>query len=355
MKKARLAVIRRMVLALLLAGVCVVRFCPGAGEWYALRLYPSLSYALSFLASAVPFSLDEVLVLAAVTGIVVGIPWARWKGVRWKRIGCMVGEAALWMYVWFYWGWGMNYFRDSLYVRAGAAPAAYDEVRFCRFLADYTQRLNDAYVPSFSIGQVQIRDSLRTAFCRVPSCYGLSRPAAFQHPKRSCCNALYSGVGVLGYMGPFFVESHLNHDLLPQQYPFTYAHELSHLLGVSSEAEANYWAYRMCISSSDACIRWSGYFGLFGYVAVNARAALSDADYQEWLQTVRPEVKSLYLEQRSYWHAKYSPLLGTLQETLYHFYLKGNNIPSGRKNYAEVVGLLLSLPEEAAADWTREN
>ncbi len=275
MKKARLAVIRRMVLALLLAGVCVVRFCPGAGEWYALRLYPSLSYALSFLASAVPFSLDEVLVLAAVTGIVVGIPWARRKGVRWKRIGCMVGEAALWMYVWFYWGWGMNYFRDSLYVRAGAAPAVYDEVRFRCFLADYTQRLNDAYLPSFSIGQVQIRDSLRTAFCRVPSCYGLSRPAAFQHPKRSCCNALYSGVGVLGYMGPFFAESHLNHDLLPLQYPFTYAHELSHLLGVSSEAEANYWAYRMCVSSSDACIRWSGYFGLFGYVAVNARAALS--------------------------------------------------------------------------------
>ena len=73
MKKARLAVIRRMVLALLLAGVCIVRFCPGAGEWYSLRLYPSLSYALSLLASAVPFSLDEVLVLAAVTGIVVGI------------------------------------------------------------------------------------------------------------------------------------------------------------------------------------------------------------------------------------------------------------------------------------------
>lgn len=41
---------------------------------------------------------------------------------------------------------------------------------------------------------------------------------------------LISMVGVTGSMGPFFCEFTLNGDLLPSQYPATYAHELAHLL-----------------------------------------------------------------------------------------------------------------------------
>lgn len=46
-------------------------------------------------------------------------------------------------------------------------------------------------------------------------------------------NDLYSAVGVLGFMWPFFNEIQLNGELLPEQLPFCYAHELSHQLGVS--------------------------------------------------------------------------------------------------------------------------
>ena len=51
--------------------------------------------------------------------------------------------------------------------------------------------------------------------------------------------SLMSGVSVMGYIGPFFVEYNLNPQLLPVQYPATYAHEMAHVLGVSNEAEAN--------------------------------------------------------------------------------------------------------------------
>ena len=50
--------------------------------------------------------------------------------------------------------------------------------------------------------------------------------------------------GVTGSMGPFFCEFTLNGDLLPINYPATYTHELAHLLGISSEAEANFYAYQ---------------------------------------------------------------------------------------------------------------
>lgn len=66
-------------------------------------------------------------------------------------------------------------------------------------------------------------------------------------------------VGVTGSMGPFFCEFTLNGDLLPSQYPATYAHELAHLLGITSEAEANFYAYQVCTRSQVQAIRFSGY------------------------------------------------------------------------------------------------
>ena len=56
---------------------------------------------------------------------------------------------------------------------------------------------------------------------------------------------LISMVGVTGSMGPFCCEFTLNGDLLPPQYPATDAHELAHFLGITSEAEANFYAYQV--------------------------------------------------------------------------------------------------------------
>ena len=41
-----------------------------------------------------------------------------------------------------------------------------------------------------------------------------------------------------GFMAPLFSGSCLNADILSFDFPFTYAHEYAHLLGVSNEAES---------------------------------------------------------------------------------------------------------------------
>ncbi|MFQ9022452.1 MAG: DUF3810 family protein [Parabacteroides merdae] len=74
-------------------------------------------------------------------------------------------------------------------------------------------------------------------------------------------------------MGPFFTEYNLNPDLLPVQYPFTYAHEMAHVLGISSEAEANLYGFLVCSRSGVPEIRFSAYFALLPYVLSNAYAA----------------------------------------------------------------------------------
>ena len=107
-------------LALLAAGVLytlVCRYMAGAGEWYARQVYPVVSGILSAMSSVVPFSLEEWLVVAAVSGLLLYPVLARRHKKSWKRIAGREAEGLLWLYVWFYWGWGINYYRDSFFQR----------------------------------------------------------------------------------------------------------------------------------------------------------------------------------------------------------------------------------------------
>lgn len=351
MKSFRMRYIRYCLLALLMAGVFLFRFIPGWGEWYACHLYPGISLLLSWIASVVPFSLCELVVISFVLLLVYYPIWARMTGRHslWQIVGAEA-EWIAWIYVWFYWAWGMNYFRDDFFLRTHIVRAEYNEMEFRRFLSEYADSLNASYCwADAAFDYVKTEDSIKSSFRSLPSSLGLTSPCSFQHPKRSMVNPIYSKVGVLGYMGPFFCESHLNHQLLPLQYPFVYAHELSHLLGIAGEAEANYWAFKVCVRSSCPFIRYSGYFGLLPYVLSNAYVLLSEDEYESWLSTLRPEVTSDFSAQRKYWKEKYSPFLGSIQDQLYTYYLKGNKISSGQKNYAEVVGLLLS----ESGGWSR--
>lgn len=337
---------RYLPLAVLLLFIASCRFIPSLAEGYARHIYPHLSAALSAFSSLFPFSLEEVLVVVVSLLLIVYPILAYRKKKGWKHILLREAEVVAWVYVWLYLGWGLNYFRYNIYQRAQAVPAAYDEEAFGQFLNAYTDSLNHSYLPCVGFDRETLQQEMKDIYRKVPPVYGLTRPRSWQHPKSLLFNPLYSGVGVLGFMGPFFAESQLNEELLPVQWPFTYAHELSHLLGVSNEAEANYWAYQVCKRSSSQAVRYSAYFSLLPYVLVNASSLMTEEQFGEWVKTIRPEVVKDYEYRRIYWAERYSPLIGEVQSRVYNLFLKGNNIPSGRKNYAEVIGILLSLQQE---------
>lgn len=345
MKSVRMRYIRRAVLAFLFIGIEVCRRIPGAGEWYAREVYPLVSFLLSGVAAAVPFSLCEVVVVGAFLFLVAYPLVARHRKKAWRVIAGIEVEVVLWIYVWFYWGWGMNYFRDDFFVRSGVERVPYGDERFRSFAYGFADSLNAAYRMRGACTEEETRREVKRVYAEIPVRFGLAVPRGFQQPKRSLVNGLYSKVGVLGSMGPFFDESYVNHGLLPEQYPFTYAHELSHLLGVSVEAEANFWAYQVCIRSTNSFVRYCGYFGLLPYIYRDARVLLDEADFKAWAERIDPEVIRMRRRQEAYWEARYSRLLGKMQDVVYDWYLKGNRIPSGRKNYGEVVAMILALPD----------
>lgn len=329
-------------LVLLLIVIWTVRNYPSAGEWYAGKVYPVIASVLSAVSSWVPFSLGDLSVVFITLGTLIYIVYAIYRRYPFGRTFLKVAIFLGYVYVWFYLAWGLNYFRKDFYSRTEIPYMKYDSAVFKSFLDDYVKGLNDSYVVVEHIDTALVQQEVKAGYNRIASEFGMIDPRKVYEAKPMLSSALMSKTGVLGYMEPFFAEFCINEDLLLVQYPQTYAHELSHRLSISSEAEANLYAYLVCTASDVPAIKFSGYFSLFPYVMVNAAMALPEEEYKAILKKVNPEIIELYKQKQAYWDARYSKLIGEVQHKVYNFFLKGNNIKSGTANYSEVVGLLIS-------------
>lgn len=338
----------------LLGFIAVCRYCRPAADFYSLKLYPVISAALSLVSSPVPFSLGDVTIVALILVFIATVILAVRKRRGWKKSLSRVFSLLLWTFVWFYMGWCVNYYRSSVFARAGKAPAAYEAEAFRSFLNVYTGRLNAAYAdasqqPAASDAST-VEAEVKEYFRNVPDRFGLCSPKSYQHVKPMLFCGLQTSVGVTGYEGPLFAEFHLNSnlesDILRAEYPFTFAHEYSHLMGVSSEAEANWWAYCACRESEIPDIRYSAYFSILVHVWNNAARALSGEEFEAWRSSVRPEILKSLTDVQEFWRESRSRTLDKVQSAVYDAFLKGNNIPSGMTNYSEVISIIMTLDEQ---------
>ncbi len=78
---------------------------------------------------------------------------------------------------------------------------------------------------------------------------------------------LASRLGILGNYGFLTSEISLNFSAPSYTLPFSAAHEMAHLFGISGEAEASFFAYIASIRTGDAAIMYSAYLTAFEYVS----------------------------------------------------------------------------------------
>lgn len=333
---------------LLLILILWCRHSTAAADWYATHLYPGISRILGGLAAPFGFSLTEIVIaLLALTFIVRFIRIFKDPERRGKRIWRAV-RVLLWAYVWFYAAWGINYYRSDIYARTGSVPMPYEEVEFHEFLEELAEQLNANWCPESELAAVDqkaFEKSLKDWYAALPEEDGLCRPRKWQHPKRPVFNRLYSAVGVLGFIGPCFDEMHVNSEITPLERPFVHAHEYSHVLGVSGEAEANFWAFEATRASDIQAVRYSGWYMLLHYVWNNVHSLLGDEQFAEWRATLRPEILEDIVRTQNYWQERRSAGLARVQKRFYDFFLRSNHIADGTKNYSQVLRLVLTLSD----------
>lgn len=328
-----------------ITGICIIwmiRFFPAGGEFYARKIYPLAATFLSGFSSFVPFSLGDCFILLALLGIIYYFIKTLCKKQKRGKYLFRIFLFLSWIYIWFYFAWGLNYFRENFYTRAKIVPIAYTEANFRDFLRGYIEQLNRNYVPIYRIDSLPIAEEIRKGYVSLSDTFGLVSPPKRLKAKNMLFSSLFSKVGVTGYMGPFFAEFNLNRELRPEEYPAVYAHETAHRLGISSEAEANFYAWLVCSRSRIPEIRHSGNFLLLGYVLSNASRLLPEEEFKTFVASIRPEILEQYKSYQQYWRNKYSPGIGKLQNYIYNLFLQSNQIPSGTKNYSEVIGLVIS-------------
>ncbi|MGL5636387.1 MAG: DUF3810 domain-containing protein [Bacteroidales bacterium] len=342
-KKGENVIIKWTLLSMFLLVVVIeiLKRTTGFADFYAFKIYPSLAGVMHKFSSFVSISLYDLFVTLLIV-ILSGVIYLLIKRAWLKALFIFIGTF-LFVFVFFQLSWGINYFRPDFFKRNHLSYPENDSLRYLAFANHYVEKLNLNFPESINPDtNLILNEAIAGYQCLSPK-FNIIHKEGLVRPKSMMYHRLYSSVGILGYYGPFFAEVHVNPDLKYHQYPSVLTHEIAHLNGVTSEAEANLYAYLICINSSDSTSRFSGYYSIFPYVISNARAYLSPNDYRQLIEKINPQILSLYQETRDYWDSLYSRPIGEFQNKLYDIYLKNNNISSGRKNYSEVISMILSV------------
>ena len=368
---------RHWLLLVLLLLVTLAKMIPLWGFIYTTRIYPIIGTLLSPISGFFPFAVGDIFIALSIAWVIfypiyeIGLrkklarryfflTAKRGSYPKKKVVFGRVAEYLLWVYAWFYIAWGLNYSQPNIYDRIGMKPVEVSEAKFKAFAYQYADSLNALSISSdiagssiFSDSTVddglknRVRDAVLKEYNKIGYKEGINAPFN-QHPhaKTMVFTPLSSMSGVTGSMGPFFCEFTLNGDILPHDYPATYAHEFAHFLGVANEGEANFYSYIVCTASADKQVRFSGYHHIFFHVLNNVFDILGEKEGERFLKHIRPEIIQLAKSDRRYWLSKRCKALDAAQDFIFELYLRGNHVAEGRKSYSGVIGLILAWEEK---------
>ena len=364
---------RHWLLLVLLLLVTLVKMIPLWGFIYTTRIYPIIGTLLSPISGFFPFAVGDIFIALSIAWVIfypiyeIGLrkklarryfflAAKRGSYSKKKVVFGRVAEYLLGVYAWFYIAWGLNYSQPNIYDRIGMKPVEVSEAKFKAFAYQYADSLNALSISEKSFFSDSIADdglknrvwdAILKEYNKIGYKEGINAPFN-QHPhaKTMVFTPLSSMSGVTGSMGPFFCEFTLNGDILPHDYPATYAHEFAHFLGVANEGEANFYSYIVCTASADKQVRFSGYYHIFFHVLNNVFDILGEKEGERFLKHIRPEIIQLAKSDRHYWLSKRCKALDAAQDFIFELYLRGNHVAEGRKSYSGVIGLILAWEEK---------
>ncbi len=314
-------------------------------EVYSRNIYPLFATILSFVSSALPFSIDDVFYLCLIGGILISMVLFIIQKVSFKNTLLIVLNLLSATFSLFYLLWGFNYFRQDLNERLDIAGQKPDNKEFIEQFERLVENTNNSRC-RFENFRKQYADSLiELGYKNLAPALKINYPAGTRNDKGITFSRFFAGAGISGYFGPFFNEVHVNKKLLPIEYPFVLAHEKAHQLGVTSEAEANFYSWLVCTQSNSEQLRYSANLSVlkfFLYQGYQLKA------FKKTVEKLKPEVKADYRRIEKHWDGLRNEKVNKVASKVNDTYLKSNKVEKGIEDYFGVVKFIIDFRCDSA-------
>jgi len=321
---------------------------------FSLRIFRWISTPVAVVVSLIPFSLTELLVFlsfpAAIVFLILFVKKIIKSESKSKLVLSTLRKAG-WilsiLYLVFMLLLGLNYTRLPLSksMNIPVEPRSKEDLQKISLIL--VEELNNARenVGEDSNGVMKINgsvnDVLKTGylgFREVSDEYTMLWIPKLR-AKGVLASRYWSYTGIVGMYFPFFVEANVNIDVVDPYIPSTVLHELSHLIGIAREDEAEFISFITGINHPNPDFVYSAYLSAYQHTV--SALFREDRDMFSNVSSKRSDaVKRDMTANREYWKQFEGPVKQT-STTINHSYLQTNLQPDGVKSYGRVVDLIL--------------
>lgn len=309
---------------------------------------------VEFLISLFPFSVTEVVVIAALpalltllTVFIIRMVKSREKrrtAERGARFVCWCLSCAFLLYMVTD---GINYSRLPVGELMALPDRAYTPEDLYLCTKDLARKASEARenLPEDKKGCAALTVSRSELLRKADDCY---RKLREEYPflvsgtgrvKSVALSHLWSYTGYTGVYCPWLLEASINTDVPVYEFGHTAAHEVAHTMGFAKEDECNFLGWLACANSDLPDYVYSGYLQAYiycGNALYRADKTLWKEAYSQLSDGVLQDLKN----RKQYW----KQFEGKVQEKSQNFndaFIKANGVKSGAFSYDEMVGLLL--------------
>lgn len=353
----------RYLIVLFLLAVLVKLFSLNAAwveRYYTFGFYPMVSATLRTLLGWIPFSIGDILYVAAFVWLLLKA-WKLVMLLKRKQARAYLSwlllrkylKLALLAYVVFSLFWGVNYYRQGIEEQLGLKLAPYSVQELFALTTVLQQRMNDYAEKVDSVQRLRYNNN-GFLFAKGEEAYDSTQPALsfLRYRHSSIKPSLFTPVGhffgFTGYYNPFTGEAQVKTDIPVFLKPFVVTHEIAHQLGYAKENEANFVAFLTCKSSSNVNFLYSAYFEMYRDAIFQCMMTPNKELTENLRKNISPRVKWDVRDLRLYL-LQTQNFVEPLMSSAYDKYLKLNNQPKGHATYNEVVAYLIAYMKKFGA------
>lgn len=307
-------------------------------RYYSTGIYPIIASTLSFLSSKVGFSIGDLFYLFLIVFFIVGIILLFIKKIRILTFLLRFFQIICIVYASFYFFWGFNYYRESAHARLSVNKTEANDSTFIKTFEYIINKTNESYSPTAHFNFDTLDSTLEASYQNNAEFLQLKYPSGTRRIKNISFSDFFAKATILGYYGPFFNETHINKHLTKWDIPVVSAHEKSHQFGITSEAEAGFYGWFVCVHSNDQFIEYSGWLYALDYFIYQSKDL---SNRKKWIQKIRPEIIADIKAQNKHWRQWRNASIDKAASKVNDAYLKTNNVEKGIQDYNGVVQLIV--------------